>query len=129
MEKDLRTANRIVWFEIPVRDMDRACKFYESLFGETLRRESMGAAVQLSVFTHEGDAVSGCLMFAPNARPHADGVRVYLDARRQGLDTLLGRVEAAGGKVALPPVQLPEGMGRFAHMRDLDGNVVGLHEV
>jgi len=129
MEKELRAANRVVWFEIPVRDLDRACTFYESLFGETLRRESMGAAVQLAVFPHDDKAASGCLFVSPNARPHADGVRIYLDATRLGLDTLLARVEAAGGKVALPPVQLPEGMGRFAHIRDLDGNVVGLHEV
>jgi predicted enzyme related to lactoylglutathione lyase len=55
-------------------------------------------------------------------------VRVYLNADKAGLDTLLARAEAAGGKVTLSPVQLPGDMGRFAHIRDSEGNIVGLHE-
>ena len=30
------------WFEIPVRDMERAQKFYEAMLALKLRRESMG---------------------------------------------------------------------------------------
>ena len=43
------------------------------------------------------------------------------------LDAALQRAVAAGGAVALPRQALPEGMGFFAHITDLDGNRVGLH--
>ncbi len=125
---EMAVTNRIVWFEIPVQVLDRACQFYETLFGETMRRESMGTTVQLAVFPYEGTGVSGCLWESPNGRPNGDGVRIYLAAGRHGLDSLLARVEAAGGTITTPPVQLPDGMGRFAHFRDSEGNIIGLHE-
>jgi len=31
----------IPWFEIPVADLDRAQRFYETLFARSLRREQM----------------------------------------------------------------------------------------
>ena len=43
------------------------------------------------------------------------------------LDTVLARVAGAGGRVTTPKVQLPEGMGCFAHITDSEGNRVGLH--
>ncbi|MCX9157348.1 VOC family protein [Niveibacterium sp. 24ML] len=127
MDTALREQQRAVWFEIPVVDLDRAAAFYEQLFDESLRREEMGPEGTIAVFPYDGTGVSGCLMRAPDARPAASGTLVYLNAD-SGLDTLLARVEAAGGKVALPPVALPEGMGRFAHIIDTEGNLVGLHE-
>lgn len=127
MDKALRQQQRAVWFEIPVVDLDRAAAFYEQLFDESLKREQMGPSEAIAVFPYDGTGVSGCLMLGPNARPAAQGTLVYLNADA-GLDTLLSRVEAAGGKVALPPVTLPEGMGRFAHILDTEGNLVGLHE-
>lgn len=42
----------INWFEIPVADMDRATKFYESVMQVALRREKMDVA-ELAVFPHE----------------------------------------------------------------------------
>ena len=36
----------INWFEIPVADMDRATKFYESVMQVALRREKMDVAEQ-----------------------------------------------------------------------------------
>jgi predicted enzyme related to lactoylglutathione lyase len=53
-------------------------------------------------------------------------VLVYLDAT-PSLDAALERAVAHGGQVALPRQALPPGMGFFAHIRDLDGNRVGLH--
>ena len=33
--------NAINWFEIPVSNLDRAQKFYETLLGTAIRRETM----------------------------------------------------------------------------------------
>jgi predicted enzyme related to lactoylglutathione lyase len=117
--------NAIDWFEIPVRDLDRAQRFYEALLGAPLRREQMGDAT-LAVFTYDEHGVGGCLFAGGDLGPAAQGTIVYLNAA-PSLDAVLARVERAGGRIATPTVQLPGDMGAFAHILDTEGNRVGLH--
>jgi predicted enzyme related to lactoylglutathione lyase len=119
------TRNAINWFEIPVRDLDRAQRFYEALLERPLRREQMGEAT-LAVFTYDEAGVGGCLFAGGDLAPAAQGTIVYLDAA-PSLDAALARVERAGGRIATPKVQLPGDMGAFAHVVDTEGNRVGLH--
>lgn len=118
----------IDWFEIPVSDVPRAQAFYEAVLQTTLQRESYaGPGMQMAVFAGEGDAVKGALMSGhPALQVGACGTLVYLHAGAS-LDAALQRVVAAGGQVAMGRVALPEGLGFMAHMRDVDGNRVGLH--
>jgi len=114
------------WFEIPARNLDRAQAFYEKLLGFTLRRETIGTS-SLAVFPSAETGVGGCLIAGPGTpAPSADGALVYLNAA-PSLDAVLARVEAAGGRVTTPKVQLPGDMGVFAHVTDSEGNRVGLH--
>ena len=59
-------------------------------------------------------------------QPSTSGTLVYLNAG-PSLDAVLARVEAAGGRVTTPRVQLPGDMGCFVHITDTEGNRVGLH--
>ena len=119
--------NAVNWFEIPVRDMDRAQRFYEAVFDSPLRREQAGPKTTLAVFPYEKYGVGGCLFAnADGPQPSPEGAVVYLNAE-PSLDATLARVEAAGGRVTLPRTELPEGMGCFAHIADSEGNRVGLH--
>ena len=114
------------WFEIPVRDMDRAQAFYETLLGIDIRRETIPPN-QLGVFAYDEPGTGGCLLAGASApQPSAQGTLVYLNAGAS-LDAVLARVEAAGGRIATPKVQLPGDMGVFAHITDTEGNRVGLH--
>ena len=114
------------WFEIPVRDMDRAQAFYETLLATTIRRETIPPN-QLGVFSYDEPGVGGCLLAGESApQPSASGTLIYLNAGAS-LDAVLARVESAGGRVATPKVQLPGDMGVFAHITDTEGNRVGLH--
>jgi len=114
------------WFEIPVRDLDRAQTFYEALLGAPLRREQMGDKT-LAVFRYEEPGVGGCLIAGEQVpAPSSQGALVYLNAT-PSLDAALARVEKAGGRIATPKVQLPGDMGAFAHIVDTEGNRVGLH--
>ena len=114
------------WFEIPVRDLDRAQVFYETLLGASLRREAMGDKT-LAVFTYDEAGVGGCLMTGEGTpAPTAEGTLVYLNAA-PSLDAAIARAERAGGRIATPKVQLPGDMGAFAHVVDTEGNRVGLH--
>ena len=120
--------NAINWFEIPARDIDRAQRFYETLLGAPMRRESMGPEKTLAVFGYTAESgVGGCVMSGPGLAPAGtSGALVYLNAT-PSLDTVLGRLEGAGGRLLTPKVTLPDGMGVFAHIQDSEGNRVGLH--
>lgn len=115
----------IHWFEIPVSDIDRAQAFYERVLDKSLRRETLDGT-QLAVFPSDKEAVSGALFAGPAFKPGDSGTVVYLNAE-PSLDAVLSRVEPAGGQIATPRTELPDGMGVFALLTDLDGNRVGLH--
>jgi predicted enzyme related to lactoylglutathione lyase len=120
------TRSPIDWFEIPVRDVERAQRFYETLLGAPLRRESIGPQT-LVVFDHAETGVGGCLIAGPSVpAPSEAGTLVYLRAAPT-LDAVLARLAPAGGRLLTPKVQLPGEMGCFAHVADSEGNRVGLH--
>jgi uncharacterized protein len=125
-----KPTHAIHWFEIPVRDMDRAQRFYETLFHRPLRREAMGPETTLAIFDYEpGTSVGGCLYAGAKApAPTTQGTVVYLSAE-PSLNAVLARLPEAGGKVLVPRTELPEGMGAFAHVEDSEGNRVGLHSL
>lgn len=115
----------ITWFEIPATDLPRAKRFYETVLVAELRLEQMGPH-QLAVFPYSAPGVGGCVMAGAGARPSSDGNLVYLHAG-SNLAAVLGRVQRAGGRIALDATPLPDGMGVFAHVIDTEGNRVGLH--
>jgi uncharacterized protein len=120
--------NVISWFEIPVADIDRAQTFYETVLGRKLRRQDFGGET-LAVFPYDNPATGGALQAGANANPSAragSGIRIYLDCM-PSIDAVLSRIEAAGGQIVAPKSALPEGMGFIAHLRDTEGNEVGLH--
>lgn len=118
--------NALNWFEIPARNLDRAQAFYETLLAVKIRRETI-APNELGVFAYDESGVGGCLIQGDAVpQPSASGTLVYLNAGCS-LDAVLARVEAAGGRVTTPRVQLPGDMGCFVHITDTEGNRVGLH--
>ena len=52
-----------------------------------------------------------------------------IDRAQTFYETVLARVEAAGGRIVAPKSALPPGMGFIAHLRDTEGNEVGLHSL
>jgi len=123
--KQQQRQSRVVWFEIPATDFDRAARFYEQIFEVTLKKQEMGPQ-KLGVFPYEVPSISGCIISGPKLAPSNDGALLYLNADPT-LAAVVERVAAAGGKVLVPRVELPEGMGVFAHIMDSEGNRVGLH--
>ena len=121
----MQATNALNWFEIPAKDLPRATRFYETVLGRKLKPDTMGAQ-QLSIFAYEQPGVGGCLITGSDYVPASTGTVVYLGVD-PGLDDALKRVERAGGKIALPKTELPEGMGVYAHVIDSEGNRVGLH--
>ena len=116
----------INWFEIPVTDMDRAQAFYETLLGAPLRRETMGPQT-LAVLPYTEPAVGGALISGEHIpAPSGAGTLIYLNVN-PSLDAALARALAAGARLVTPRVDLPDGMGSFVHVIDVEGNRIGLH--
>lgn len=118
------TKNAVTWFELPVRDMERAQRFYETVLGAKLRAELFGGKPN-AIFPYAA-GVGGALVQDAHLKPAADGAVVYLNASGQ-LDDCLKRIEAAGGKVLLPRTDIGD-PGFIAMMLDTEGNRVGLHD-
>lgn len=117
--------NASTWFEIPVRDLPAAQRFYETLLGRPMRAEDMGGE-SLAVFAHDKPGVGGCLMLRPQDVGARGGSIVYLDCA-PGVQAALDRGAAAGASVVTPRTLIAPGIGYFALLRDPDGNLVGLH--
>jgi predicted enzyme related to lactoylglutathione lyase len=120
------THDALTWCEIPVQDMDRAQRFYETLLGRPLRRQQLGPQLR-AVFQHADDRIGGALLQGPGAPvPSTSGMVAYLNAS-PSLDRMLARAGELGAKVLLPKVKLPDDIGWIAHIADSEGNRVGLH--
>ena len=119
------------WFEIPVTDMERAIKFYETVFGFTLSRNQMGAMV-MAWFPYVDNSIGsgGSLVYQPDFyKPSADGALIYFTAFSGDLNIELSRVEKAGGKILSPRKLIAEGFGYMALLLDTEGNRIALHSL
>jgi uncharacterized protein len=125
------TANAISWFEIPVRDIDRAMKFYATVFNTQLQKQDMGTSV-MAFLPSSQHGVGGAIVQVHDKawgyQPSHSGTIVYLNGG-DDLSTPLSRVEAAGGKVITPKTDIGQGFGYFAFFEDTEGNRVGLHSM
>ena len=120
--------NAINWFEIPVKDFDKAKKFYETILGADLQlMEAMGMKSAFFPAEMETGGIGGCIIQGEGYEPSATGALVYLNGA-DDLGIALSKVEAAGGKILLPKTAIgPNGF--MAHFTDTEGNKVGLHSM
>ncbi len=121
--------NAVGWFEIPVVDMERAMKFYETVLEVKLSRNQVGEIDMAWFQMLEGKGAAGSLVFHKEwYKPSENGVLVYFTAYSGDLDHELARVEAAGGKILMPKHPIGE-HGNIAVFLDTEGNRVALHSM
>jgi predicted enzyme related to lactoylglutathione lyase len=122
----------ITWFEIPVSDMKRAKKFYETVLDiKLLTAKAEGDMEAMELFPRlpdmsmgRTDVVSGSLIKAHRLHPVGDGVLIYLNANPY-IDIAVARIAPAGGKVLLPKTKNPAGY--VSIFEDTEGNKVGIY--
>lgn len=119
-------ANAINWFEIPVKNFNRAKTFYETILGATMQQfEAMGMKSAFFPADVENGSIGGCIIEGPGYEPSHNGSLIYLNGG-DDLDVVLSKVEQAGGKIILPKTGIgPHGF--MAHFEDSEGNKVALH--
>ncbi|MEP1033413.1 VOC family protein [Ekhidna sp.] len=118
---------RANWFELPVNDMDRAKKFYASIFDiQMADNMEMGNSV-MSFFPFETDAsgATGTLMKQESYIPSHEGALVYFSVDE--INDVLPNITSAGGKILNEKMSIGE-HGFVAHFEDCEGNRVALHQ-
>ena len=117
-------ANQIVWCDIPVKDLDRAIKFYSAILGQTVAKLSM-EGMTFGLMPDADSGVSGCLVVGEDHQPSTAGPMIYLNCD-QRLDAAVAAAEKNGGKILKPKHQIgPHGFR--AVILDSEGNRVALH--
>lgn len=126
----------IVHFEIAVNDLEKARKFYGDSFGWKLDDWKMpDGSVYIGVHTTPIDektrmplkpgAINGGIMQRNEKVKNVRGAIVAVNV--SSIDEKVKQIEKGGGKVVTPKADVM-GMGFYAYVSDLDGNIVGLWE-
>lgn len=120
--------NAVNWFEIYTSDFTRAKRFYTEVFKYTLTdiqtNSDRHSEMKYAVFpTEDNEGTSGALVRIEEAKPGIGGTLVYFATEE--INAELSRVEAAGGKIIRPKLQVGD-FGFIALIEDTEGNMIGL---
>lgn len=122
--------NVLTWFEIPVTNLPRAQKFYETILDIDLipgvdgNMQAVFFPFNPNVIQATSGRITGVLSLSENNQPSVTGTLVYINASPE-IQRVLERVESAGGKILVPKTKIPPGF--IAVIMDSEGNRIGLH--
>lgn len=122
--------NAISWFEIPTKDLNRAQKFYESIFGITMTGFDT-PQIKMRIFPLEDPmGIGGALVYNEQFYKSSatEGPLIYLNANPD-VQNILNKIEAAGGKILVPKTQISPEFGHMAMFLDTEGNRISLHSI
>lgn len=120
-----------VWFEVPVSKLQRAKKFYQSLFEIEMIDVEMDTeeGLKMAMFPVNEGGVGGALCEHPEFyHPSHKGSMVYFNAGPD-LQHVLNRVEPNGGKILQTKKKISDEYGYMAIFEDTEGNRLALHSM
>jgi uncharacterized protein len=121
--------NPVAWFEIYVQDMDRAKRFYESVFQVTLQKlNSPFAGVELWAFPANMSSygTGGALVKMDGFASGGNATLVYFHCDDCAVEE--SRVASSGGNVQRSKMSIGE-YGNIALVFDTERNMIGLHSM
>jgi uncharacterized protein len=119
--------NAISWFEIPVTNVERAKKFYETILDIQMTEIKLDTDFVLVLFPVEEGTVGGALCWNENFyKPTQTGSILYLNANPD-LQNILEKVEPEGGKIIKSKTRISDEFGFMAFIEDTEGNRLALH--
>ena len=115
--------SNIVWFEVPADNLERAKKFYGSLFGWKIE-QMPGSMEYWHLDTGGSDGTpDGGLMKRQSPQ---QGITNYIGV--PSVDEFVAKVQKLGGKVCMPKTAVSQ-MGYFAICHDTENNTFGLWQM
>jgi predicted enzyme related to lactoylglutathione lyase len=127
--------NRVVHFEIHCDDPERACEFYRQVFGWKIDKWPGDVGFDYwIVMTAPQDSkemgINGGLIKRQSQMTEAEsrGSNAFVcTVHVANFDETASKIEANGGKVALPKMAL-KGMAWQGYFLDTEGNTFGIHQ-
>ena len=111
---------RVVHFEIPVNEPDRASSFYQKVFGWKFTKWDGPMEYWMVSTGADGEpGINGGMMRRGNVTTTTNTVDV------DSVDASVAAVSKAGGKLVMPKTPIP-GVGYFAYCEDTEGNLFGV---
>ena len=122
----VRSITHVVnWFEIPVKVLDRAIRFYEKVFDVKLSTEEVaGLKMAMFPFKQGAPGAAGSLVQGASYEPSHAGSVVYFTV--EDIPETLRRITANGGRTLMPKTGIGE-YGSIAQFEDPEGNRLALH--
>lgn len=117
--------NAVVWAELPVADMDKSKAFYAAVLGNQLVDNNNGPNPMADLPCREYNSGVAGHIYPGKPAIAGTGPTIHL-ALPDAVEDAMKRVEAAGGKVVSPVIEIPA--GRFAYCTDPDGNSIGIFQ-
>jgi hypothetical protein len=127
VNKDIiqKKSNPVVYFEVPVIDIDRATKFYSTVFNFKFDTTIIdNNKMALFPFTEEKSGISGALAMGEIYKPTKDGVLIYFNT--VNIDETLRLANTNGGQILYPKTD--NGIGLVAEFEDTEGNRIALYQ-
>lgn len=125
--------NPVNWFEIYVKDVERAKTFYEAVLRITLQRlaapdDPDGGNLTMWAFpmSDQHYGASGALVRMDGVTPGAGGTMVYFSCEDCAVEA--ARAADHGGRVVQEKMPIGE-HGFIALVNDTEGNMIGLHSM
>ena len=120
-----KKSNPVVYFEIPVHDIERAMKFYKAVFNFDFAKEIIdNNEMALFPFADESSGISGALAKGEIYKPTKDGVVIYF--KTENIDEALKSATSNGGQILYPKTD--NGIGFVAEFEDTEGNRIALYQ-
>lgn len=114
----------VVWVEVPVKDINRAARFYGALFNQQLEPMDYDGRRFVTIEVSDGQVGLSLNQFE-GFDPSPNGPLVYLNAGLK-FDDMLSRIEQEGGKVVIARSPMSENTV-FATFNDTEGNTLALY--
>lgn len=120
-----KKSNPVIYFEIPVHDIERAIKFYTAVFNFDFDKETIdNNEMALFPFADENSGISGALAKGEIYKPTKDGVVIYF--KTENIDEAMKLAVSNGGQILYPKTD--NGIGLVAEFEDTEGNRIALYQ-
>lgn len=122
--------DKVVHFEIPADDIERAQKFYKENFGWEINKIPVPGGQNYYMVTtvptdekqipKETGAINGGMQQRDDTSPSPVLVIDVVN-----IDETLKKIESSGGTVVMPKMKVMD-MGLYARVKDTEGNIIGV---
>jgi hypothetical protein len=115
--------NPFIWHELVTPDQETSSAFFSKLLGWELKKVDAGEFGTYTLFQKEGQDIAGMMNPTPDTPGSGSYWHSYIAV--EDIDHCAQQTEALGGKVLVPPHDVPD-VGRICAVADPTGAVAHL---